>query len=74
MNSATTHWLRCFGMAALALAAVAAFLGKDWLAGIGLSSLALALLPCALMCAAGLCMRHGTKHPTSSLPPEDPRG
>lgn len=31
------------------------FLGWDWLAAAGLSSVVIGLLPCAAMCAAGLC-------------------
>jgi len=37
--------------------------GWRWVAAAGLSSLVLGLLPCAAMCAAGLCMnRMGQKH------------
>lgn len=37
------------------------FLGWDWLAAAGFGSVLLGLLPCAAMCAAGLCAgRHGT--------------
>lgn len=39
--------------------AVGLLLSWDWLVAAGLSSLVLGLLPCAAMCAAGLCMRHG---------------
>ncbi|WP_018991674.1 hypothetical protein [Aromatoleum toluclasticum] len=36
------------------------FLGWDWLAAAGLTSVVVGLLPCAAMCAAGLCAgRHG---------------
>lgn len=31
------------------------FLGWDWLAAAGFTSLVVGLLPCAAMCAAGLC-------------------
>lgn len=33
-------------------------LGWDWLAAIGALPVLLALLPCAAMCALGLCMNH----------------
>lgn len=68
----STQWLRYLALATLTLAAVAAFLGKDWLTGIGLSSLVLALLPCALMCAAGLCMRRSPNQ-NAAAPPQDSR-
>lgn len=47
---------------ALATAAVGSglFLGWDWLTTAGFGSVILGLLPCAAMCAAGLCAgRHG---------------
>ena len=42
---------------ALAAAGIVAgvLLGWEWLAAAGLSSFIIALLPCTLMCAAGLC-------------------
>lgn len=53
----------------LALAAGAGmFLGWDWLVGVGLSTFIIALLPCLVMCAVGLCaMRMGQGK--SSVPP-----
>jgi len=33
-------------------------LGWDWLAAIGALPILLSLLPCAAMCALGLCMNH----------------
>lgn len=43
------------------------FFGWSWLVAAGLSSVVLAILPCAAMCAAGLCMgRSGSKCSDSS--------
>ena len=49
------------------------FLGWDWLVAAGLSSIVVALLPCAAMCAAGLCMRGGESKPADSVPKVGPR-
>jgi len=35
------------------------FFGWSWVVAAGLSSVVLAVLPCAAMCAAGLCMGRG---------------
>ncbi|HEX9811812.1 MAG TPA: hypothetical protein VGA88_06980 [Burkholderiales bacterium] len=35
-------------------------LGREWLAAIGALPILLSLLPCAAMCALGLCMNHQT--------------
>lgn len=49
----------------IAVAAVAlglgAYLGWDWLVAAGVAPLLLAVLPCAAMCALGLCMGGGLK-------------
>lgn len=45
----------------------------NWLVAVGLSSVVLAILPCAVMCAAGLCMgRSGGKcaDPSSKAGPD----
>ena len=42
------------------------FLGWNWLVTAGLSSIVLAILPCAVMCAAGLCMGGGDSKPADS--------
>lgn len=52
-------WLRSrralvLGIVAVGVAALA--LGWPWVAAAGLAPLALTLLPCAMMCAVGLCM------------------
>lgn len=65
---------------AVAGAAVGLYLGWDWLAAAGLTSIVVGFLPCAAMCAAGLCAgRHGSKGGchgqdeagSGALPPED---
>ena len=62
---------------AVAGAAAGLFFGWGWVVAAGLSSVVLGLLPCAAMCAAGLCMnRLGQKNacakggPTSA--PKEP--
>jgi hypothetical protein len=48
---------------AVAGAAAGLFFGWGWVVAAGLSSVVLGLLPCAAMCAAGLCMnRLGQKN------------
>ena len=37
--------------------AIGLYLGWDWLVAAGLAPIVLSLLPCAAMCAAGLCMK-----------------
>lgn len=56
-------------------AAIAAslFLGWGWLVAVGLSSIVLSLLPCAAMCALGLCAGSGKKcsdQTVAKAPPE----
>lgn len=47
----------------LALAAAGGmFLGWDWLVAVGLSTLIISLLPCAIMCAVGACVMCKGKH------------
>uniref|UniRef100_UPI001BFDD893 hypothetical protein n=1 Tax=Campylobacter jejuni TaxID=197 RepID=UPI001BFDD893 len=55
-------WLRArprlvFGALAVALLLAASTFGRPWLEALGVGSLVLSLLPCAAMCAAGLCMK-----------------
>ena len=57
-------WLRTrprlvFGGFAVALLLAASTLGRPWLEALGVGSAVLSLLPCAAMCAAGLCMKGG---------------
>lgn len=46
------------GLAAALLLAAGAF-GQPWLETLGVGSVVLSFLPCAAMCAAGLCMKGG---------------
>jgi len=57
-------WLRArprlvFGGLAVALLLAAGTFGRPWLEALGIGSAVLSLLPCAAMCAAGLCMKGG---------------
>ncbi|MCT9000336.1 hypothetical protein [Chelativorans intermedius] len=45
-------------VAAIAVGAPALWLGWPWLVVAGVAPVLLALAPCAIMCALGLCMRH----------------
>jgi hypothetical protein len=60
----------------LALAAVAVLAGAafnwSWLVAVGLAPLLLTFLPCALMCAMGLCMHGGAKGSCHGSPHEPP--
>jgi len=48
------------GLAAALLLAAGAF-GQPWLETLGVGSIVLSFLPCAAMCAAGLCMKGGAE-------------
>ena len=55
-------WLRArprlvFGGLAVALLLAVGTFGRPWLEALGIGSAVLSLLPCAAMCAAGLCMK-----------------
>lgn len=55
-------WLRArprivFGGLSVALLEAAGTFGRPWLEALGIGSAVLSLLPCAAMCAAGLCMK-----------------
>lgn len=39
--------------------------GWGWLTAVGLASVIISLLPCALMCALGLCMSRGNRSSSS---------
>lgn len=57
--------------ATLAGGAGALVLGWDWLVAAGVASIILAVAPCLVMCALGLCMQRGGKRdqaPTVTLP------
>lgn len=49
-------------------------LGWDWLVAAGLAPLVLGVLPCAAMCALGLCMRPGGKSCSSDEKGPDTTG
>lgn len=72
-------WLRSpRGLLLVGIAVIAAglALGWNWVVAIGLAPIILAVAPCALMCALGLCMmgmRHGkTANPTEAPGPNVP--
>jgi hypothetical protein len=52
--------------AAVVLAAPALWFGWPWLVAAGLAPLLLAMAPCAVMCALGLCMGRAGKKPESA--------
>ena len=55
------HGRRGLILGVVALAAGGAALGWPWLVALGLAPILLSILPCAAMCALGLCMgRHGS--------------
>lgn len=54
----TRAWL----FAGLSALAVALWSRWDWLVAAGLASLVLAVLPCAVMCALGVCMHRLMPH------------
>ncbi|HPG03241.1 MAG TPA: hypothetical protein P5256_01805 [Beijerinckiaceae bacterium] len=71
---ALSHRLAMLAIAA-ALLAAGLWSSWGWLTALGLAPLVLALLPCAAMCALGLCMRHGdgaahAPHDSESAPPD----
>ena len=51
---------------ALAAGAGALFLGWDWLVAAGVASIIVAMAPCLVMCALGLCMSRKSGNPTSA--------
>ena len=59
---------------ALAGGAGALVLGWDWLAAAGVASIIIAVAPCLVMCALGLCMQHKVKsgQAAAGTPPATP--
>jgi hypothetical protein len=57
-RSRLSRWLLGGAIAGLALALYA---GWDWLVAAGLATTVIALAPCVVMCALGLCMGRGRK-------------
>lgn len=53
---------RLMWAAAFAAVAGALVLGWPWLTAIGAASVLISVLPCAAMCALGLCMNRGRGH------------
>ncbi len=51
---------------AAAVAAAGMVMNWSWLVATGIAPLLLAILPCAAMCALGLCMNHGRKNSCSN--------
>ena len=51
---------RTWLISGIAAAGAGLALNWDWLAAIGAAPILLGLLPCAAMCALGLCMRSGS--------------
>lgn len=76
-------WLRSrrrlvFGGLAVTLLLMAGTFGRPWLEALGIGSVVLGLLPCAAMCAVGLCMeghggcsKQGGAHADAEAPPGD---
>lgn len=56
-------------IAGFALIAAGTVLNWGWLTAIGAAPLILALAPCAVMCAAGLCVMGGSKTRTTKNDP-----
>lgn len=57
------RWLlrpRNLAMAGIAAVSAGLVLNWGWLTAVGAAPILLSLLPCAAMCALGLCMRGGT--------------
>lgn len=70
-------WIRTrYGVAVggIALAGAGLALGWDWLAAIGALPLLLSLLPCAAMCALGLCMMRHHVRPQGGAPTPEKDG
>jgi hypothetical protein len=65
------NWKFWLVIAATALIAGAA-VNWSWLVAVGLAPLLLTLLPCAVMCALGLCMHRGAKDGCHGSPAEAP--
>lgn len=59
-------------IAAVVLITAGAALNWGWLTAIGVAPLILSFAPCALMCAAGICMMGGSKPCASKSAPASP--
>lgn len=60
---ALAYWLRGKRLLVVAAAMITLgmWLGWGWLVSAGVAPILLSILPCAAMCALGLCMNHGKK-------------
>lgn len=71
------NWLggrRRWVLAGLAAVGAGLALNWDWLTAVGAAPILISLLPCAAMCALGLCMRGGTDASCSAtIKGDDPR-
>ena len=71
-----SRWLnRRNGLIGVALAGgiSALFFGWDWLVAAGVASIIIAIAPCLIMCALGLCMSRKSKaHETTTAAPPGP--
>lgn len=64
----TRAWL----FAGLSALAIALWSRWDWLAAAGLAPITLAVLPCAVMCALGVCMHRLNPHAKAGSCPTPP--
>lgn len=67
INLGRRGWL----LVAFAVIAAGAAFNWGWLVAIGVAPLIVAFAPCALMCAAGVCMMGGSKSCASKSAPAD---
>ncbi len=70
---APSRWVRsprALAVGGIALAGAGLALGWEWLAAVGALPVLLSLLPCAAMCALGLCMGMG-RESRNKQPPAD---
>ena len=58
---------RAWVIAGALVVPLALYAGWDWLAATGFATILVAAAPCLLMCALGLCMRHGKTAGAPSL-------
>ncbi|MEZ5933077.1 MAG: hypothetical protein R3F54_14220 [Alphaproteobacteria bacterium] len=71
---ALRYWLggrRGLVFSAIALVGFGLWLNWGWLVSLGVAPLILSILPCAAMCALGLCMHHKGKADPSKTDPTD---
>ena len=54
----------------IALTTLGAWFNWQWLVAVGVAPLLISLLPCAVMCALGMCMHRGGKSHCAAKPQE----